>query len=165
MPNKYLLINEYLTILILLVLDKQGVDFKEHERNGFLFWHSDILARKHILVVTSLGASWKSETSLQGQRAGRGQRKRQATVGWQVAVLIRITIFKAYHGQQQYKWTPTPACQIVNIYKDTLTGISQVYCADVLNLTISWLCPWSSLWIRKGKWNPYPRTGERVRSL
>lgn len=56
MPNKHLLINEYLTILILLVLEEQGGDFKEHERNGFLYLYSDISARKNILVVTSLGA-------------------------------------------------------------------------------------------------------------
>lgn len=49
----------------------------------------------------------------------------------------RELMYEACLGRQQDEWILTPACQIVKVYIEALTGFRHIYCAGVLNATYS----------------------------
>ena len=94
---------------------------------------------------------------------GKERPKRQTTVGWKVAVLIR---------QGTYTWGLSwlialyPPTRILN-YIEALTGFSHMFCADGLSntLPLSKLHPWMAPAMGTVYRVYIPRTGEGVRSL
>ena len=70
-------------------------------------------------------------------------------------------------GQQQDEWILTLTYQILNVYKEALTGFSHVYCVGVSTIYqyIKAMYLEQPLGVLRGKWDPHFKTGEGVKSL